>query len=118
MKKRNILVRNSQKLRKEMTPEEKKLWYDFLRNLPVTVNRQKIIGNYIVDFYCSEAKIVIELDGLQHWEKDIHEYDKIRDAYLTGLGLKVVRFSNYEVQRNFRGVCQQILDLMGIDEVL
>ncbi len=118
MKKRDILIRNSQQLRKEMTPEERILWYRFLKKLPVTVNRQRVIGNYIVDFYCASAKLVIELDGLQHGEDSVAEYDRKRDKYLTDLGLRVIRFSNYDIRRNFRGVCQSILDIIGIDETL
>ena len=99
------LTGNAKVLRKNMTPEEKHLWYDFLKLLPITVNRQKVIGKYIVDFYCAEAKVVIELDGSQHFES---EKDLERDAYLQTLGIKVLRYWNKEIHKNFRGVCEDI----------
>ncbi len=99
----------ARKLRKEMTKEERHLWYDFLKGLPVTISRQKVIGDYIVDFYCAKKKTVIELDGSQHFEDEGIEEDKKRDAYLNGLGIRVLRYSNYEVNRNFQGVCEDIL---------
>ena len=98
----------AQKLRREMTAEERHLWYDYLKDLPVTVNRQKVIGNYIVDFYCASEKIVIELDGSQHYEEKDREKDIIRDNYLRSLGMTVLRYSNYEVNENFDGVCEDI----------
>ena len=99
----------SQKLRREMTKEERRLWYNFLRGLPVTVNRQKIIGPYIVDFYCAKAKLVIELDGSQHYEDAGKQSDRERDMYLNSLGLHVLRYSNYDINQNFSGVCEDIL---------
>ncbi|MBQ4354334.1 MAG: endonuclease domain-containing protein [Clostridia bacterium] len=99
----------AQKLRKHMTPEEKHLWYDFLKPLSVTVNRQKIIGHYIVDFYCARAKLIIELDGAHHFSKDGQEYDRIRDRFLTGLGLTVLRYPNAAVRNHFDEVCEEIL---------
>ena len=96
-------------LRKQMTKEEKHLWYDFLKHLPVTINRQKVIGKYVVDFYCASAKIVIELDGFQHYEEDAYQKDKERDEYLQSLGIKVLRYSNYDFNRRFEGVCADIL---------
>ena len=92
-----------------MTKEERKLWYDFLKGLPVTVNRQKTMGNYIVDFYCAEARLVIELDGSQHYEEEGRAADERRDAYLNALGLTVVRYSNRDIRRNFNGVCEDIM---------
>ena len=103
------LTNISKTLRKQMTKEEKRLWYDFLKHLPVTVNRQKVIGNYVVDFYCASAKIVIELDGSQHYEEQARENDNERDAYLNSLGIKVLRYSNYDFNRRFDGVCADIL---------
>ena len=103
--KNSKLTENSKTLRKNMTPEEKHLWYDFLKNLSVTVNRQKVIGNYIVDFYCAEKKLVIELDGSQHFE---NENDKKRDEYFESLGLKVLRYWNKDLHNNFKGVCEDI----------
>lgn len=99
----------AQKLRKEMTKEERHLWYDFLKGLPVTVNRQKVIGNYIVDFYCASAKLVIELDGSQHYKDKGIKSDEKRDAYFKELGLHVLRYSNDDVNNNFDGVCEDIL---------
>ena len=100
----------AQKLRKNrnMTPQERKLWYHFLRDLPFTVKRQKIIGGYIADFYISKAKLVIELDGSQHYEEAGLEYDKERDTYMKSLGLKVLRYSNTDLSRNFESVCEDI----------
>ena len=103
------LVANSQKLRKTMTKEERHLWYDFLKQIPVTVRRQKIFGKYIVDFYIESARIVIELDGSQHYEKEGQRADSERDAYLKELGIRVLRYSNADVNYRFRGVCEDIL---------
>ena len=95
-------------LRSNMTPEERHLWYDFLKKLPVTIHRQKVIGSYIVDFYCASAALVIELDGSQHRkEQGIHD-DKIRDDYLNSLGILVLRYSNETIHKNFYGVCADI----------
>ena len=110
------LVSNAQELRKNMTPEEKHLWYDFLKKLPVTVHRQKNIGNYIVDFYVPSARLVIEIDGIQHKEQDHMEADRQRDIDLKNLGNNVLRFSNFDVRVNFIFVCRDILQAMGIDE--
>ncbi len=99
----------AQRLRHEMTKEERHLWYDFLKLLPQTFNRQKVIGPYIVDFYCASAKLVIELDGSQHFEEAGKNADRARDEYLSGLGLQVLRYSNADVNRNFNGVCEDIL---------
>lgn len=95
-------------LRKNMTKEEKHLWYDFLKKLPCSVNRQKQFGNYIVDFFCADGRLIIELDGSQHYKEEAVKRDTERDAYLEGLGLKVLRFSNYDVNTNFEGVCLAI----------
>ena len=103
------LITNAKTLRKNMTKEERHLWYDFLKLLPVTVNRQKVIGDYIVDFYCAEAKIVIELDGSQHYQDNEKKKDEQRDTFLENLGYKVLRYSNLDIQRNFRGVCMDVL---------
>ena len=99
-----------------MTPEEKHLWYDFLKKLPVTVHRQKNIGNYIVDFYIPSARLVIEIDGIQHKEPDHLEADRQRDLDLKNLGNNVLRFSNFDVRINFLFVCRDILQAMGINE--
>ena len=93
-----------------MTKEERHLWYDFLKNLPIMVHRQKVIGHYIVDFYIAEAKLVVELDGSQHYLHTGIQYDVQRDAYLNALGLTVVRYSNADINQRFHAVCQDILN--------
>ena len=108
------LTENSKLLRKNMTKEERHLWHDFLKNLPVTVNRQKVIGNYIVDFYCATSKTVIELDGSQHYELKGKMHDMARDSYFKSLGITVLRYANSEVNLNFTGVCEDILRNMGL----
>lgn len=107
---------NARALRKNMTKEERHLWYDFLRELPVMVHRQKIIGNYIVDFYIAEAKLVIELDGSQHYENEGHRKDIERDTFLQSKGLTVFRYANSDVNKNFQGVCQDIWNHLFIDK--
>ena len=102
------LVPLAKQLRKEMTKEERHLWYDFLRSYPVRFSRQKVLGKYIADFYSAEAKLVIELDGSQHYEDSNIEKDAERTTFLEGYGLKIVRIPNNEVSRNFRGVCELI----------
>ena len=92
-----------------MTKEESRLWYKFLKELPFTVNRQKVIGNYIVDSYCAERKTVIELDGSQHYEEKNELKDKERDAYLASFGITVLRYGNRDINENFNNVCQDIL---------
>ena len=104
------LTKNSQNLRKNMTKEERHLWYDFLKELPVTFHRQKVINNYIVDFYCAAAKLVIELDGSQHYFDEGKENDIKRDTFLASLGLTVLRYSNDEINNSFENVCQDILN--------
>ena len=95
-------------LRKNMTKEERHLWYDFLRNYTVRFSRQKVLGKYIADFYCAEAKLVIELDGSQHYESEGLEKDLKRTAYIEKFGLKVLRIPNNQINQNFRGVCKYI----------
>ena len=102
------LARNAQKLRKNMTPQELKLWRDCLHRLPVTVNRQKQIGEYIVDFYCATAKLVIEIDGARHFSEVGKIIDCKRDNYLKKLGLVVMRFSNSEIDKEFETVSRTI----------
>ena len=91
-----------------MTKEEKHLWYDFLKLLPLTVNRQKVIENYIVDFYIAEAEIIIELDGSQHYDEAGVEKDKIRDQHLKSMGFTILRYTNLDIQRQFKAVCADI----------
>ena len=100
---------NAQSLRKHMTPEEKRLWYDFLKTLPFTVNRQKTIGNYIVDFFVASKRIVIELDGRQHGEEENYMDDEKRDADLNALGITILRYRNEDISTRFDFVCKDIL---------
>lgn len=102
------LTKIAQNLRKHMTKEECKLWYEFLQPLPMVVKRQKVIGTYIVDFYCPAAKLVIEVDGSQHYEESGKRKDRLRDADLEAIGLKVLRYSNDDVNNSFEAVCDDI----------
>ena len=104
----------SKYLRREMTKEEKQLWFDFLRSLPVNVHSQKMIGDYIVDFYCASANLVIEIDGSQHYEKDSALRDLRRDEYLRSLGLTVLRYSNRDINERFSDVCNDIYKYLNI----
>ncbi|MBQ7623815.1 MAG: endonuclease domain-containing protein [Clostridia bacterium] len=100
------LVQNAKDLRKNMTKEERRLWYDYLRACPARFTRQKVLGKYIADFYSAEAKMIIELDGSQHYEEKGVSYDKERSAYLEKYGLKIIRLPNNEINNNFYGVCE------------
>ena len=102
------LTKLAQEFRKKATPQENHLWYDFLRSYPVRFQRQKAIDTYIVDFYCHAAKLVIEIDGSQHYEPKGHAYDEQRTAVLQKYGLEVLRFSNRDINTSFRAVCEQI----------
>ena len=102
------LTTNARILRKHMTKEERHLWYDFLKSYPVRFLRQKVIDNYIVDFYCHSARLIIELDGLQHYEEKELLKDKIRTDRIEQRNLTVIRIPNNEINRNFDGVCQYI----------
>jgi very-short-patch-repair endonuclease len=102
------LIQNSRKLRKNVTPHEKKLWLNFLSKYPVRFLRQKVIGNYIADFYCSKVKLVIEIDGSQHFSKDGLTYDNFRTEKLEEYDLSVIRFTNKDINENFAGVCEFI----------
>ncbi len=95
-------------LRKNMTPWERKLWYDYLRDYPIRFQRQKAVGNYIVDFYCAKARLVIELDGGGHYTAEQSEKDAIRTKELESMNLTVLRICNSDVDRNFIGVCEHI----------
>ena len=110
------LVGIARELRKNMTPEEKHLWYDFLIYLPMTTHKQKNIGNYIVDFYIPKARLVIEVDGMQHREEEHLEADRKRDFDLKMLGNRVMRFSNFDIKVNFPIVCYDIMQALGIRE--
>ena len=102
------LTENAKKLRKNMTKEEKHLWYDFLCKYPIRFLKQKVIDNYIVDFYCHDARLIIELDGSQHYEDEGLKKDKIRTERIEKRNLTVLRIPNNEVNRNFREVCDYI----------
>lgn len=104
----NRQLENARRLRREMTPHERKLWYLFPRKYPVKIYKQRIIGRFIVDFYCACAKLVIEIDATQHYEPQGMAYDAERSVFLSALGLEVLRFSNRDIDRDFRGVCEQI----------
>ena len=95
-----------------MTKEEKHLWYDFLRTYPVKFLRQKVLGKYIADFYCAEAKIIIELDGLGHYSEEGIKYDEERTEFLEEYGLKVIRIQNTKINGNFKEVCAYIDDIV------
>ena len=102
------LTQKAKLLRKNMTKEERHLWYDFLKDYPIRFLRQKVIDNFIVDFYCHEARLIIELDGSQHYENKGQLKDAIRTEMLEQRDLTVIRIPNNEVNRNFRGVCEYI----------
>ena len=95
-------------LRKNMTPWERKLWYEFLRDYPVRFQRQKAIGNFIADFYCARARLVIELDGSGHYTAEQIEKDEMRTKDLESMNLTVVRICNLDIDCNFSGVCEYI----------
>ena len=95
-------------LRKNMTPWERKLWYCFLNRYPIRFQRQKAIGNYIVDFYCAKARLVIELDGSGHYSTKQTDHDHLRTEELKNMKLNVIRIPNIEVDKNFEGICQFI----------
>ena len=102
------LTSRAKELRKNMTKEERHLWYDFLQKYPVPFSRQKVLGKYIVDFYCAQAKLVIELDGSQHFELKAMAKDADRTSFLANYGLTVVRIPNNEIDQNFAGICEYI----------
>ena len=102
------LIPLAKQLRKEMTKEEKHLWYDFLKNYPIRFSRQKVLGKYIADFYSAQAKLIIEVDGSQHFEKQGIEYDSERTKYLENFGLKIIRIPNNEINYNFYNVCEYL----------
>ena len=108
MERNSELTKLARSLRKGQTKEEARLWYQFLRKYPVRFHRQYVIGNYIVDFYCHKAKLVIELDGSQHFEEAGQKKDARRDAYLQEMGMNILRIPNNEINQNFRSVCEYI----------
>ena len=102
------LLDKAKVLRKEMTPQEKELWYKFLKGYPVKIYKQRPIGCFIADFYCSKAKLVIEIDGSQHYTDDGKEYDDFRSEAINNLGVDVIRFANSDIDTNLEGVCYEI----------
>lgn len=102
------LVPLGKALRNNMTKEERHLWYDYLRNYPVRFTRQKVLANYIADFYCAKAKLAIELDGSQHYTKEGLEKDEERTAFLNKYGIVVLRIPNGNIENDFYGICKYI----------
>ena len=117
----NKNLANARSLRRNMTPQERHLWYDFLRYCKPRFRRQEIIGSYIVDFFCYDAKLIVEVDGSQHFTPELREQDNARTAYFHSLGIRVMRVDNGQVNRNFQGVCEGIMlaiQQCGFDAVL
>ena len=102
------LTSRSQQLRKNMTKEERRLWYEYLRSYPVRFRRQVTCGTYILDFYCAAAKLAVELDGSGHYEEKQQAYDEKRRIFFENMGVRILRFANTDVMRNLSGVCQMI----------
>ena len=102
------LIPRAKDLRKNATKQENHLWYDFLRTYPLRFQRQKTISGFIVDFYCHEAKLVVEVDGAQHYEEEDLAYDARRTASLERFGLTILRFTNGDINQRFSAVCEQI----------
>lgn len=102
----------ARRLRRDSTPAENKLWYQFLRTLPQKFTRQKPLGSYIADFYCSKHRLVIEVDGDTHFSDAAEERDTRRTGALEALGLRIIRFTNLEVRDSFEGVCLRILEAL------
>ena len=102
------LTNYAKELRKNMTEEEKLLWYGFLKDYPVRFLRQKVIDNFIVDFYCSKAKLAIELDGSEHYTHEGLEHDKIRTDFIESRKIKIIRITNKEIKQNFENICKYI----------
>ena len=109
------LTEFAKELRKNMTPEERHLWYDFLKFLPLTVKRQYVVGNYILDFFNPSVNIAIEIDGSQHAEIEGKKADEIRDKDLSEVGIKVIRYTNPQINKQFDWVVIDILKKVGID---
>ena len=102
------LIVRAKQLRKDATKQQNHLWYDYLKDYPIRFQRQKAIGNYIADFYCYRAKLVVELDGSQHYEEDALKYDLQRTEFFNTLGITVLRVLNVDIDRNFEGACMEI----------
>ena len=108
-KKNIVLAKN---LRSNATPEENHLWYDFLSKYEIRFQRQKAIDNFIADFYCHQAKLIIEIDGSQHHTEENVEKDEFRTEIIAGYNLKIIRFTNRQIDTNFHGVCKYIDDVV------
>ena len=108
------LISYAKELRKNATKQEKQLWYDFLKKYPIRFQRQKAIDKFIVDFYCHKAKLIIEIDGSQHYTDEGIAYDEERTRFLKKYNLEVLRFSNFDIDRNFAGVCMMIDETVKI----
>jgi very-short-patch-repair endonuclease len=106
--KNNDLLDYASELRRNMTPQERHLWYDFLRDFEINVYKQRILGNFIADFYCHSARLVIEIDGSQHYTTEGRSYDEARTEIIQRYGIEVIRFANSDVDNNFAGVCYMI----------
>ncbi len=108
IKRNSNLLENAKELRREMTKQEKHLWFDFLRHYPIKIYKQRIIENFIVDFYCHKAHLAIELDGSQHYSAEGKLYDDLRSKVIEQYGILVLRFSNFDIDDKFEGVCSVI----------
>ena len=108
IKKNNKILDVAKILRRNMTPHEKHLWYDFLQHYPIKIYKQRIIDNFVADFYCHQAKLIIELDGSGHYSQEGKAYDEARTLVLESYGLSVIRFSNRDIAEKFEGVCYVI----------
>jgi len=104
----STLTPRARELRKNMTTHENHLWYDFLRNYPVKIMRQKVIGTFIADFYCAKANLVIEIDGGHHFTEEVQKYDSEREQIMQNLEIKTIRYTNDDIDNNFDAVCIDI----------
>jgi very-short-patch-repair endonuclease len=104
----DVALEHARQLRRNMTSQERKLWYLFLQHYPVKFYKQRVIGTYIVDFYCAAANLAVELDGSQHYDEAEMEYDSRRSAFLEKHGLQFIRFSNHDINTQFESVCESI----------
>ena len=109
---RRSLKPHAQSLRRDPTPAERKLWFEYLRDLPIRFTRQKPLGHYIADFYCASRLLVIEVDGDSHFTASGASYDAGRTAFLESAGIRVLRVTNLEVMDQFEGVCQRITEAL------
>jgi very-short-patch-repair endonuclease len=110
---RRSLKRRSQSLRRDPSPAERKLWYEFLRGLPDKFTRQKPLVHYVVDFYCSRQRLVVEVDGDSHFTEEAMGRDATRTAALEAIGVRVLRLTNQEVMQDFEGACGKVLDALS-----